>query len=54
MYRLATFGADAKGYWLIEIRKGKAAKGEPPTVHRVKLFKTQGERDLYMSDRKYI
>jgi hypothetical protein len=54
MYRLATFGADRTGFWIIETRNGIAAKGEPSSVPRVKIFATQPERDAYMAERGYI
>lgn len=53
-YRLSTFGADRTGFWIIESRHGIAAKGEPSTVHRVKVFALQPARDAYMVERGYI
>jgi hypothetical protein len=54
-YRLATFGAVLPhGFWVLETRNGVAARGEPPTVHRSKVFATQAERDAYMAARGYI
>jgi hypothetical protein len=53
-YRLSTFGADRTGFWVIESRHGIAAKGEPATVHRVKVFPDQPARDAYMAQRGYI
>jgi hypothetical protein len=54
MFRLCTFGADARGFFVIESRHGKAAKGEPSTVHRYKLFASQSARDAYMASRGYV
>lgn len=54
VYRLATFGADARGFWLIETRHGVAAKGEPSTVHRCQIFTDQPARDAYMVARGYV
>jgi len=53
-YRLSTFGADRTGFWVIESRHGIAAKGEPSTVHRVKVFPLQSARDAYMAQRGYV
>lgn len=54
VYRLSTFGADRTGFWVIESRNGIAAKGEPRTVHRVKVFPDQPARDAYMAQRGYV
>jgi hypothetical protein len=53
-YRLSTFGADRRGFIVIECRHGVAAKGEPSTVYRVKVFSNQPARDAYLAKRGYV
>lgn len=53
-YKLSGFGKDSKGWFVTEWRYGLAVKGEPSIVTKIKVFKDQESRDVYIIDRDYI